>query len=431
MGVTGIRRRRFLQLSTLAALSGISRLARAARASAAAKPRVVIIGGGFAGSQCALTLRKVNPTIHVALIDRDARYVTCPMSNGVLVGLRSLESITVSRRGLERAGVQVIRADVVAVDARERRIRLDGGGILAYDKLVVAAGIRFLWGAPQGYDETAAQLMPHAWQAGPQTAHLAAQLQGMRDGGVVAISVPAGPIRCPPGPFERASLIASYLSRYKPRSKVLVFDANNRFPKQDVFTEAWQRLYPGMIDWIPFVQDGAIVRVAPETMTLYTTGHEHRVDVANIIPPQAAPLLAVEAGLASARGWCPVDLRTFESSLISDIPVIGDAAIAAPLPKSAAAAKGEAKQCALAIAAAFGGREAPEPSFESVCYSLLAPDSALSNHGRFRWKDGAVHQLPLTEETDGRPEDPAALAAKEAQNAADWYRRIMAESFGA
>jgi sulfide dehydrogenase [flavocytochrome c] flavoprotein subunit len=254
----------------------------------------------------------------------------------------------------------------------------------------------------------------------------------MKDGGVVAISVPAGPMRCPPGPFERASLIAGYLSRHKPRSKVLIFDANNRFPKQDLFTDSWQRLYPGMIEWIPVVKDGAVVRVDPQKMTLHTPGHAHRVDVANVIPPQAAPLLAAVTGLAAPHGWCPIEPRSFESSLIEDIHVIGDAGIADPLPKSASAATGEAHQCALAIAAGFGGREVPEPSLGSVCYSLLGPDSALSIHGEFRWKDGAIRQLPVNGGSGAPPpEDPAALAAAEATNAAEWYRRIVADSFGA
>ena len=353
------------------------------------------------------------------------------MSNSVLAGLRSLASITVSRHGLERAGITVVRGRVGAIDIRRRRARISGGGTLAYDKLVLAAGIRFLWGQPQGYEEAAAQRMPHAWRAGAQTQILAAQLRAMTDGGVVAISVPAGPMRCPPGPFERASLIANYLHEHKPRSKVLIFDANNHFPKQDAFTDAWQAMYPGMIEWVPVVQDGAVIRVAPDTMTLYTAEHAHRVDVANIIPPQAAPALAVEAGLAAPRGWCSVNPKTFASTAVDEIYVIGDACIADPLPKSASAAHSQARQCARAIAADLSGRDVPEPAFESVCYSLLAPGSALSIHGRFRWADGEIRQLPNPQLTGGGSGDPTALAAAEARNAATWYRDIVADSFGA
>lgn len=428
MGVNPVRRR-LLRLPTLALFGGIARWGGASRAFAGAKPKVAIIGGGFAGSRCALFLKRLRPIIDVTLIDPDEHYVTCPMSNSVLVGLRSMASITVSRRGLERAGVTVVRDHVIAVDVGRRRVGLGGGTVLAYDTLVLAAGIRFLWGKPEGYDEGAAQLMPHAWQAGAQTKILAAQLRAMDDGGVAAISVPAGPMRCPPGPFERASLIASYFKRYKPRSKVLIFDANNHFPRQDVFTQAWETLYPRMIEWIPVVNDGAVVRVDPAQMTLFTSDREHRVDVANIIPAQAPALLAVASGMAAPHGWCPVHPESFASSLVSNVHVIGDACIADPLPKSASAASGQAKQCALSIAAAFGGRPAPDPTFRSVCYSMLAPDRALSIHGRFRWHDGRVLTLPETKVIEGRA-GSAAFAAQEAQNAADWYRGIVADSFG-
>src|SRR5450432_1739050 len=280
MGIA--RRREFLQAMALGACA-----TRRAWSMSPAKPRVIIAGGGFGGASCALHLRRLNPAIEVLLIDPDERYVTCPMSNEVVVGLRTLRSITIARDGLRRAGVSVVRDRVVAVDAEHRRVRLQNSAPVAYDRLVVAPGIRFLWGTPEGYDEAAVQIMPHAWQAGAQTGLLAAQLGAMSDGGVVAISVPAGLMRCPPGPYERASLIADWLKRHKPRSKVLIFDANNHFPRQDVFSHAWQGLYPGMIEWIPPTQGGLVLRVDVKKMTLYTTSGARRVSVANIIPPQA------------------------------------------------------------------------------------------------------------------------------------------------
>jgi sulfide dehydrogenase [flavocytochrome c] flavoprotein subunit len=330
----------------------------------------------------------------------------------------------VSRRGLERAGVKYIRDRISDVDTQSRRARVSGGAALAYDRLVMAPGIRFLWGKPQGLSEAAARLMPHAWQGGAQTEILSAQLRAMRSGGVVAISVPPGPMRCPPGPFERASLIAGYLTRHNPRAKVLIFDANNHFPKQDVFTDAWQLLYPGMIEWIPVVQDGAVLRVEPEKMTLYTSQGAHRVDVANIIPPQAPGLPAVQAGLASDHGWCPIKPATFESTSVADVHVIGDACVADPMPKAASSAIAQAKQCALAITASLGGHEPPPPLLESVCYSRLTQDSALSIHGRYRLADGVIQQITV-------PEDPGTvLSSEEARNADDWYMRIVLESFG-
>ena len=390
-----------MQLWTVAGSGGLLRLACVARAGVLPKAKVVVVGGGFAGATCALSLRRLNPAIDVTLVDPDDSYVTCPMSNSALVGLRDFKSITVSRDGLARAGVKIVRDRVSAIDTQRRLARSSGGNVFAYDRLVMAPGIRFLWGQPQGYDDAAAQVMPHAWQA-----------------------VPAGPMRCPPGPFERASLIAGYLKQRKPRSKVLIFDANNRFPKQDVFTDAWAELYPGMIEWIPVVEDGTVIRVAPSTMTLYTSHGAHRVDVANIIPPQAPASLAVETGLAAARGWCPVKSDTFESTLIPNVHVIGDACIADPMPKAASAANAQAKQCALAIVASLDGREPPAPLFESVCYSLLAPGRALSIHGRFRSVDGAIQQLA------GLDDPHSASSSQEAKSADSWYKNIVLDSFG-
>ncbi|MGH8140114.1 MAG: FCSD flavin-binding domain-containing protein [Steroidobacteraceae bacterium] len=410
-------------MAAAAAFGGILRLHGATPARTAKKARVLVVGGGFAGATCALHLRRMDPAIEVTLVDPDDQYTTCPMSNSVLTGLRDLASITVSRRGLERAGVHYVRDRVVGVDAHLHRARVGGGAALNYDRLVMAPGIRFLWGTPQGYDEAAAQRMPHAWIAGAQTEILAGQLHRMRSGGVVAISVPAGPMRCPPGPFERASLIAAFLKRHKRRCKVLIFDANNHFPKQDVFTEAWETLFPGMIQWIPVVEDGAVLRVDPDKMILYTSRQAHRADVVNVIPPQAPALLTVEAGLASAHGWCPVNPQTFESLLVSHVHVIGDACIADPMPKSGSAANAQGKHCAAAIAAALDGRDLPQRPLESVCYSLLAPGRALSIHGRFRSAAGAMQKMP-------EPDDTTASAAQEAQNAQAWYQGIVADSFG-
>ncbi|HEX2790520.1 MAG TPA: FAD-dependent oxidoreductase [Steroidobacteraceae bacterium] len=422
MGVIG--RRRFLRLGALAAACGLTGLTRAARARAPAKGRVVIIGGGFAGAACALQLRRLDASVIVSLIDPIEYYATCPMSNEVLVGLRDMASITLSRAGLQRAGVTLVRDRVAAIDATGRSVRLERGRTLPFDRLVVAPGIRFLWNKPDGYDEAATHGMPHAWQAGGQTQRLAMQLRAMDDGGVVAISVPAGLMRCPPAPYERASLIAHYLSRHKPRSKVLIFDSNNHFPRQDLFSAAWQSLYPGMIEWIAPTQDGAVVRVDTASMTVYTANAAHRVAVANIIPPQAPGQIAADAGLASDHGWCPIAPETFESQLIRNLHVIGDACIADAMPKSASAAVSQARQCARAIVSLLAGREVPAPAFDSVCYSMLAPDSAISIHGRFAVQEGRIAALELPAELTGAP-----CGAQQARAAQRWYGRIRAESF--
>ncbi len=418
-------RRAFLAWSAAAAASaaigGAPMRARGGRTATGAS-KVVVVGGGFAGAACALELRRLRPALELVLVDPEARYVTCPMSNSVIAGLRTIDSITVSRDGLARNGVRYVRDTVAAIDPERREARLRGGAAVHYDKLVLAAGIRLLWGRPEGYTEGAAGRMPHAWQAGAQTEILAAQLKALRPGGVVAISVPAGPMRCPPGPFERATLMAAYLKRRARRAKVLIFDANNHFPRQDAFAAEWQAHYPGVIEWIPVVAGGAVVRVDPDRMTLYTGRGAQRADLINIIPAQAPASIAVQAGLASDHGWCPVDSATFESSLVPHIHVIGDACIADPMPKAASSANAQARQCARAIDAALDGREAAPAVMESVCYSLLAPDRALSIHATFKTRDGVIEALPAAAGPDPSEQE-------EAHNAASWYRRIVADSF--
>lgn len=417
-----MRRRGFLRRGVLAAAGVMAGAARAATRAAGA-PKVLIVGGGFAGSACALHLRQLDPAIEVSLIDPVERYATCPMSNEVIAGLRSLSSITLSRSGLRRAGVQVIGAQVIGVDAQRRELRLRDGTTLAFDRLIVAPGIRFLWDRIEGYDDHAAQRMPHAWKAGAQTLLLAAQLQRMSDGGVVAISVPSGLLRCPPGPYERASLIARYLRQHKPRSKVLILDANNSFPKQAQFTDAWNSLYPGMIEWVPVIEDGAVVRVDAAAMTLYTAAHTHRVEVANVIPPQAPGELAPAAGLASDHGWCPINPDSFESTLVPGVHVIGDACIADAMPKSGSAAVSQAQRCATAVAAILTGRDLSLPVFDSICYSMLSPEQAIAFPAHFRVTEGKIEAEPAAAVT--------ATAAQEALAAQRWYSAIRAQAFAA
>ena len=417
-----MKRRGFLQRGALAAAGLMAGAGRAAT-RAAGRRKVAIVGGGFAGSACALHLRQLDPAIEISLIDPVERYATCPMSNEVIAGMRGMASITLSRAGLRRAGVSVINDRVTAIDAPRRELRLAAGGTLTFDRLVVAPGIRFLWDRIDGYDENAAQKMPHAWKAGPQTLLLAAQLRRMADGGVVAISVPSGLLRCPPGPYERASLIAHYLRQHKPRSKVLILDANNSFPKQAQFTDAWNTLYPGMIEWIPVIEDGAVVRVDTATMSLYTAANSHRVAVANVIPPQAPGDLAPAAGLSSDHGWCPINPDSFESTLVPGVHVIGDACIADAMPKSASAAVSQAQRCATAVAAMLSGREAPAPVFDSICYSMLAPQQALAFPGHFHVTDGRI----VAEQGASVPASPA----QESLAAQRWYAAIRRNAFAA
>lgn len=409
-----MKRRTFLGAASLAALA--PSIARGA------KPRVAIVGGGFGGSACALALKRGDASLDVTLVDPVDRYFTCPMSSEVVVGARTLDTLAITRDALAHAGVRFVRARAKAIDASA--IRLDDGARIPFDACVVAPGIRFLFGMPEGYDEAAAQRMPHAWEAGAQTTRLADLLRAMDDGGTFAISVPAGLMRCPPGPYERASLVAEFLAKHKPRSKVLVFDANNRFPRQDAFASAWKELYGDRIEWIPVTEGGAVERVDVRSSTLHTSSGAHRVAVANVIPPQAPGAFAVNAGLASGHGWCPVDAITFESANVPHVHVIGDACIADAMPKAASAAVSQAVQCAAAIVARFAGGRAPSPALESVCYSALALDRSLAIHARFRVDDAHLVAEPAPTGS------PAPVSTAEHAAAIAWYAAIRHQAFG-
>jgi len=419
-----VRRRLFLQRAMASpwALMGMATQASTGPpARVSVRARVVVVGGGFAGSACALMLRQIDPALLVSMIDPNEDYATGPMSNQVIVGERRLASIMLTRAGARRAGVQMVRDRVSAIDAERRVVTLGRGGKLRYDRLVLAPGIRFLTERVEGYDAGAALRMPHGWTNGAQVQLLARQLRAMRNGGVLAISVPAGLFRCPPGPYERASLIAHFLQRHKPRSKVLIFDANNQFPKQALFTAAWEELYAGLIEWIPPGQGGAISRVDPSTLTLFSSSGAHAVAVANVIPPQAPGQLAPDTGLASDHGWCPIEPLSFESTLRPGIHVIGDACIAGAMPKAGSAAVSQAEQCARAIVALLAGREAPTPRLTSVCYSAVAPGKTLHIGGQYQLLGGAIVSLPTM---------PYTFDAQQAIEARAWYRRIRTAAFG-
>lgn len=418
-GAAAMKRRQFLRRALLAVAPLSGSAARDRHSRIQARPRIVIVGGGFAGSACALHLLELEPRLDVALIDPIERYVTCPMSNEVVVGLRAAGSITVTRRGVRDAGVKMLLERVVRCDFTARRVHFEAGGSLHFDRLVLAPGIRFLTDRIAGYDARATQSMPHAWQAGEQTQRLAQLLRALEDGGAAAISVPSGLYRCPPAPYERASLMAHWLKEHRPRSKVLIFDANNRFPRQDLYTAAWHELYPGIIEWIPAGEGGEVTRVDASSMTLYTSSGAHRVALANIIPPQAPSLLAVESALASDHGWCPIDPLTFESTLQRGVYVIGDACIADAMPKAASAACSQAAQCARAIVAVLADREAPTTELSSVCYSLVAPGRVMTFSARYKLEDRHIV-------AGGTVADPDAQQAEAAQ---DWYRSIRAEAF--
>lgn len=432
--MAGITRRNFVKL--LGAGSAMSALGltgcESMPATSKAAPRVVIIGGGFGGATCAKYLRLYDASVNVTLIEQNTTYMTCPGSNWVFGGMIKMDKITHNYNALRgKYGVNVVHDRVVGVDPAKRVVTMASGKTVEYDRLVMSPGIDFRWKAIEGYDEAASEIMPHSWKAGPQTFVLEKQLRAMPDGGTVIICPPGMPFRCPPGPPERASMIAHYLKTHKPRSKVLILDAKENFSKQGAFMEAWNELYPGMIEWVPASKGGKIFRVDPKTMTVYTDEGltAHKGDVVNIIPPQRAADIATKVGLVNDAGWCPVNQHTFESNLAPGIYVIGDSAVAGALPKSGHSANNIAKMVAAVIVSEMRGTKIPSPSHVNTCYSLVNPEYGISIAAVYRISEqgvltdvkGAGGVSPL--------KAPSLLRTQEAEFARGWYDSITADTF--
>ena len=419
----GLRRRHML--AALAASALLPGQALGAKPTA----RLVVVGGGFAGATLARFVKRLSPEIAVVLIEARDRYIACPMSNLVIAGQRSLAAQMFDYRSLEADGIEVVRGTAIDVDTTKQRVTLRSGTTLDYDRLVLAPGVMLNFDQLSGFSEQGAQKMPHAWQAGAQTTLLRRQIQAMPDDGLVVISVPAAPYRCPPGPYERASLMASYFKRSKPKAQILILDSNERFSKQALFQQGWKRLYGDSIRWQSASDDGRVVRVEPNAMRLHTDFATYTPDVANVIPPQQAGLIAHRAGVADASGWCPVNSLNFESRLQPNVHVIGDAAIAAPMPKSAFAANAQAKVCAIALVRLFQGLTPQSTVLANTCYSYLEPESAISISGAYRTQDGQFASVAAAAGASPLA-PPAGLRNQEALHAADWFRAITQETFG-
>lgn len=431
--MAGISRRDFVKLlGTGGAMSALGLTGCETVPKSKAAPRVVVVGGGFGGATCAKYLRIYDPSINVTLIEQNTSFFTCPGSNWVLAGLRKMEDLSQNYNVLSsKHGVNVLHGKVTAIDPAKRTVTLSNGKSVEYDRLVLSPGIDFRWNAIEGYDEAASQVIPHAWKAGPQTVLLHKQLQAMQDGGTVIVCPPPMPFRCPPGPPERVSMIAHYLKKEKPRSKILILDAKEGFSKQDLFMDAWNELYPGMIEWVPGSKGGLVKRVDPKTNTVYTNDGmtSHKGDVINIIPPQRAGEIATASGLTNKEGWCPVNQHTFESLMAPGVYVIGDSSSAGALPKSGHTANNIAKMTAASIAAQFRGVKIPLPSIVNTCYSLVGPEYGISIAAVYRLDEkgelvgvkGAGGVSPRTAGSMQR-----TLEARYAQG---WHSGITADTF--
>lgn len=397
--------------------------------------KVVIIGGGMGGATAAKYIRMMDKSVEVTLISADTNYYTGFASNEVISGERHMSSITFNYDKLRKHGVNVVIDTAVDIDANKRKVKLASGKSIAYERLIVSPGIDFIFDEIEGYDtKIADSKIPHAWVAGVQTKLLHDQLHTMKNGGTVIVAPPRNPFRCPPGPYERVSQMAHYLKHNKPKSKIIVLDAKDKFSKFGLFTGGWKKHYGygtenSMIDWIPAYKGGKVEGVDVSNMTVNAEFDDFKADVINIIPAQRAGKIAFTAGLVNDSGWCPVRGNTFESTLHKNIHVIGDSSIASPLPKSGYAANSEAKACAAAVIALLGGNKIPDPSFVNTCYSVIAPGNGISVAMVYAYKDGKIVKVKGAGGlTSG--EFNAQIRAREVKYGHTWFHNITNDAFG-
>ena len=394
-----------------------------------ARGRVVVIGGGAGGATCARYLAKDGQgVLAVTLVEEQPRYTTCFYSNLYLAGWRDFDSIAHGYDGLEAAGVEIAPMRAVGVDPVAKSVRLEGGEMLTYDRLVVAPGIDLDYDSIERYSEQTAEIMPHSWKGGVQTKLLRSQLQAMPNGGLFVITAPPDPYRCPPGPYERASLVAYYFTQTKPKSKILILDAKDSFSKQALFEEAWNTYYKGMIEWVPGEFGGTVASVDPKGMTITSAaGDVHEADVANVVPAQEAGRIAHEAGLVDGGGWCPIVPASMRAQNQSDIFVLGDAAIASPMPKSAFSANSQAKVVAMTIRSELTGSRSFPARYRNTCWSSLAPDDTVKLGANYEPGEDKIESVDAFISKVGESRD---MRMKNRQEADAWYDSITADIFG-
>jgi sulfide dehydrogenase [flavocytochrome c] flavoprotein chain len=412
-------RRRFLSVTGLA-LAGFPFVTRSAELIPKVGRRVVVVGGGFGGAIAAKYIRMEDPTIEVVLIERSDAYVACPFSNLVIAGSREIQDNTITYDALSaRHGIQIVHEEVTAVDPGSKTV-VTAAGTLRYDRLVVAPGIDFRYEEIEGSDTVTPRAMPHAWKAGEQTLLLRGQLEAMRDGGTVVIAIPLAPFRCPPGPYERVCQIAWYLKARKPKSKIVVLDANpDIVAKGPLFRKAWKELYPGMVD---YRAGRKVAKINTGTLTMDTGVETVKGDVVNLIPPQKAGAIAHQAGLVGDdRKWCPVNQVSFESQRVPGIHVIGDACSAGAMPKSAFSANSQGKVAAINLVALMNGREPVSPAEINVCYSFVNHREAMAVSAVYRVLGDNTVAVPGA---GGLSSDYSLL---EGLHARSWMQNILEE----
>lgn len=419
--ITNPKRRQWLQGLGCSAVAGAA-LISAPSLAQSPNYRIVIVGGGFGGATAARYIKQRLPQAQVSLIEPHAHYYSCPFSNLYLGGLKTFDEIGHDFSNLDAQGIRIISDVATAVDTERKSVHLAKHAAVSYDKLLLAPGIDMKWNALEGYDEAASLRAPHAWKTGPQTQLLKKQLEAMPDGGLFILVAPENPFRCPPGPYERVSMIAHYFKQHKPRSKILILDAKDAFSKQALFQQGWEQHYGSMIEWVPFSQDGKVIRVDATQLQVETEfGTVHQADVLNVIPPQQAGAIAIQAGVTDNSGWGPIHASSFESQQVADVYVVGDASIASPMPKSGFSANAQAKIAATAMVNDLLGLDPVQAFYANTCYSLIAPQHGISVANAY-----VADETHVIETSGGvSPLDASAeFRQKEADYGAAWYKAI-------
>ena len=392
-------------------------------------PRVVVLGGGYSGATFCKYLRRAHSTVQISLVEPVNKFISCVYSNEVVVGLNKLKNLTVNYDKLvANYGIVHFSTMAVSIDPVQHTVQLQSGDILSYDKLVMAPGMTYRFDTIQGWSKKVAKQLPVAWHAGPETLALQKNVAAMASGGTAIVSVPPLPYRCPPAPYERASLLAWYFTQHNPSAKVLVLDANESFAMQPLFEEGWANLYPGMVTRIPPSQGGAIQAVDASAMTVTCGAGTFHGDLINIIPPQKSGSLAEATGLTDSTLWCPVEDQSFSSTLQPDIHVIGDSA-ASGLPKSGTSGNAGAKVAALAMAEIFLGHQVTDPVFINTCYSRMNPDYSIGIIDVFGLDANGAPVIRY----NGTGTTPLGASLKyhkdEAQVSDKWFASLIADTF--
>jgi len=426
--MTNLNRREFSKILGAAGAAATATSAIGSMAYAQGAGKVVIVGGGAGGGTVAHLVKKGSPKLDVTLIEVQPKYTTCFFSNLYIGGFRTFDSITHNYDGLKKLGVKVIHDWATDVDAAKKTVTLKSGTKVPYDKLVLSPGIDFKYETIKGYSPAAAEKMPHAWKAGVQTQILKKQLTDMPDGGVVIMAPPTNPFRCPPGPYERASMICHYLKNFKPKSKLVILDPKPKFSKMALFMEGFNGIYKDFIEihLTTELDNFGVVSVDPATNSVETAGGlKMKGAVCNIIPAQRAGSIAAKAGCTDGD-WCPINPGDFSSKKVKDIYVLGDASIAKKMPKSGFSANSQAKVVANAVQAALAGKKKFPARFRNTCWSLVSPDNGIKVGASYA-AGGAM--VEVKSKFISKPGEDKALRAQTYKESLGWYDSITGEMF--